>query len=1151
MPATMTYNNGPLLANVELQGVYMKGWDTNPTLQTQQTTLDTYMTDLAGSTYLDLLSQYSVTSPTAYTIGHGTEVAADTNYPAPSVTTAKLNDGNTYNNVITDGSIRTMLSAEIAANRITPDANKLFVVFLPPGNPEQSGGQDSTSNFFAYHWNFHDSGSNKDVYYAVIPYPGSPNLTYTPLTTIQLIDEAMSHEISESVTDPSTGTGWFQPALGTSGEVGDLSNLSYSTLDGYTVQNEFSNATNAAAVPSGASFYISSLANPTEGKFNGVIATYVDTTGDGSLSFATVNWGDGTPTAGGLTFAKVGPNTYTISGSHTFTGDEGTQYNFNVWLTTTDGRQAHRYGQIGIQDSSKVNHNFNDLGLVTSTDAALAPIPVTVPGTEGQAISGAVVGKFNDPGTDGTTNDYSATITWTDSSGTTHSTTGNVVLESGTTFDVTGSSGFNYAEEGAYPITVAVNDKGGSTTTISSTAKIIDPQVSAMGGFTVGALEGMLSASQTVATFTDPGGPEAVGDYSALIDWGDGQTSAGVISGPVAGVYTVQGSHNYAEESAADHPGSNPYTIMVTISHDSAPNVVVQSSAIVGDQSVQATGGYTVTHTEGMLSASQTVATFIDPGGPEAVGDYSALIDWGDGHTSAGVISGPVAGVYTVQGSHNYAEESTADHPGSNPYTIMVTISHETSAPVLAFSSAVVKDPSVVAMGGFTVNALECQAFAGLAVATFTDPGGPEPLGDYSALIDWGDGHTSAGVISGPVAGVYTVSGGNTFGEDGSYSIKVTLHHETSTNVTVAGTAVVHDNIGILLLDPTGSGALTATGNAAVTVSDANNCGAIVINSSSPSAGIASGNAVVTAGEYDITGVSGTHTSGHGAFVYGDELNNGESPTVDPLAGIPTPPNAGPPNAVVNDSGGPTLMLWPGTYNGGIHVSGKGSVFLNPGVYYLNGGGFSVSGQGSVSGDGVTIYNAPTKNSDGFSFSGQAVVRLTGQTTGVDQSIVFFQNPTSTAQFQVSGNASLNLSGIIYAADAAIQVSGQAVLLDQANAARTVAAEIDAFDLTVSGNGVVDIDVTNNSVESLRLGASDVPAMAMGMAMAQVATGSPGSGSPALFLATGNTAASDLYIAPDVLDDVAADVASIVGTVLPTNPVAQSLSEKPLLSTSV
>jgi hypothetical protein len=242
-------------------------------------------------------------------------------------------------------------------------------------------------------------------------------------------------------------------------------------------------------------------------------------------------------------------------------------------------------------------------------------------------------------------------------------------------------------------------------------------------------------------------------------------------------------------------------------------------------------------------------------------------------------------------------------------------------------------------------------------------------------------------------------------------------------------------------------------------------------------------------------------------------------------------------------------MLSPGTYNGGIHVSGKGSVFLNPGVYYLNGGGFSVSGQGSVSGDGVTIYNASSKGSDGFSFSGQAVVRLTGPTSGIDQSLVLFQDPTSTATFQVSGQASLNLSGIIYAADTQIQVSGQAVLMDQANAARTVAAEIDALDLFVTGNGVVDIDVTNNSPESLRLGASDVPPMTM--AMAHLATFPTGPATPAHSLVTGATADSDLYIAPEVLDDVAADVASAVGTAIPRNVVAQSTTKKALLSLSV
>jgi hypothetical protein len=277
-------------------------------------------------------------------------------------------------------------------------------------------------------------------------------------------------------------------------------------------------------------------------------------------------------------------------------------------------------------------------------------------------------------------------------------------------------------------------------------------------------------------------------------------------------------------------------------------------------------------------------------------------------------------------------------------------------------------------------------------------------------------------------------------------------------------------------------------------------------------------------------------------FNYGDEINTGEAPTADPLAAIPTPSSATPIFGAINDTGGPTLMLHPGTYNGGIHVSGKGSVFLYPGVYYMNGGGFSVAGQGSVSGDGVTIYNAPAKRSDGISFTGQAVVRLTGQTDGPDQSLVLFQDPKSTVPIQLSGNASLNLMGIVYAADATIQVSGQAVLMDQANAARTVGAMIDALDLTVSGNGVVEVDVTNNSVESLHLGASDIPPASQVM-MLQAAIGTSGSGTFAGSTASGVASPSDPYVAPDVQSDVAAEVASALGTSVPRNVVAQTTTK--------
>ena len=52
---------------------------------------------------------------------------------------------------------------------------------------------------------------------------------------------------------------------------------------------------------------------------------------------------------------------------------------------------------------------------------------------------------------------------------------------------------------------------------------------------------GTPSGSQTVATFTDPGGDESLANYSASINWGDGNTSAGAITGPVNGVYTVDG----------------------------------------------------------------------------------------------------------------------------------------------------------------------------------------------------------------------------------------------------------------------------------------------------------------------------------------------------------------------------------------------------------------------------------------------------------------------------------------------------------------------------------------------------------------------------------------------------------------------------------
>src|SRR5207253_1311672 len=154
-------------------------------------------------------------------------------------------------------------------------------------------------------------------------------------------------------------------------------------------------------------------------------------------------------------------------------------------------------------------------------------------------------------------------------------------------------------------------------------------------------------------------------------------------------------------ESAADHTGSNPYTVTVTLSHEAAPVATATSTATVSDPAVVATGGFVETGRASCREGGQTAATFTDPGGAEALGDYSASINWGDGTTaSTGTIT--VSGsISIVKGSHTYAEESAADHAGSTPYTVTVTLSHEAAPVATATSTATVSDPAVVATGGF------------------------------------------------------------------------------------------------------------------------------------------------------------------------------------------------------------------------------------------------------------------------------------------------------------------------------------------------------------------------------------------------------------------------------------------------------------------
>ena len=78
----------------------------------------------------------------------------------------------------------------------------------------------------------------------------------------------------------------------------------------------------------------------------------------------------------------------------------------------------------------------------------------------------------------------------------------------------------------------------------------------------------------TVATFTDANPSATAGDFTATINWGDGNTSTGTVT-EKNGVFSVAGSNTYAEDGQD--------TITVTITDEGGSTTTATSTATVAD----------------------------------------------------------------------------------------------------------------------------------------------------------------------------------------------------------------------------------------------------------------------------------------------------------------------------------------------------------------------------------------------------------------------------------------------------------------------------------------------------------------------------------------------------------------------------------------
>src|SRR5262245_694156 len=151
---------------------------------------------------------------------------------------------------------------------------------------------------------------------------------------------------------------------------------------------------------------------------------------------------------------------------------------------------------------------------------------------------------------------------------------------------------------------------------------------------------------------------------------------------------------------------------------------------------------------------SGVVATFPDLNPNGKASDYTAVIAWGDGDTSAGSVSVNSGGGFRVTGSHTYVVTGT--------YPVSVQITDTVGgATATALGTANVKDAPLLAQG-VSFTATEGASFTGV-VAAFTDLNKFGKLGDYTATITWGDGHTSVGTVSADGSGGFLVTGTNTY----------------------------------------------------------------------------------------------------------------------------------------------------------------------------------------------------------------------------------------------------------------------------------------------------------------------------------------------------------------------------------------------------
>jgi Flp pilus assembly protein TadG len=247
--------------------------------------------------------------------------------------------------------------------------------------------------------------------------------------------------------------------------------------------------------------------------------------------------------------------------------------------------------------------------------------------------------------------------------------------------------------------------------------------------------------------------------------------------------------------------------------------------------------------------------------------------------------------------------------------------------------------------------------------------------------------------------------------------------------------------------------ALDRTASAAVTIKGTTNLNLIGCNlyddSNAANALNVSGTATVSAAQVGVVGgVSGTSS-----ITTSNGIRTGMGVVADPYANVSVPPPSG--CDYNNKSYKNNVTISPGVYCQGIQVNAGANVTMSPGIYYIDRGSFSVAGNATITGTGVTIVftSSTSSNWATASISSNANINLTAPSSGPTAGIVLFgdrNTPAGTA-FSLTGGGTQNFGGAVYLPTAALSFSG-------GNGTSTSCTQVIADTITVTGNSNLKVD---------------------------------------------------------------------------------------------